>query len=172
MTHSVLQFLGAVGTVTGSRFLLEQDSRSVLVDAGLYQGPKELRERNWVAPSFDVAALDAVVLTHAHLDHCGYLPALYRAGFRGPIFATPGTIALANIVLPDAGRLQEEEAHHANKHGWSKHNPALALFTEQEAIDVGTLFQPVPFGQDYTVAEFTGFRIRQTRATRYVRITC
>ncbi len=160
MTHSVLQFLGAVGTVTGSRFLLEQDSRSVLVDAGLYQGPKELRERNWVAPSFDVAALDAVVLTHAHLDHCGYLPALYRAGFRGPIFATPGTIALANIVLPDAGRLQEEEAHHANKHGWSKHNPALALFTEQEAIDVGTLFQPVPFGQDYTVAEGLTLHLR------------
>lgn len=152
MTNSTLQFLGAVGTVTGSRFLIEQGEQSVLVDAGLYQGAKELRQRNWDTPTFDVTRLDALVLTHAHLDHCGYLPALYRAGFRGPIFATPGTIALANIVLPDAGRLQEEEAHHANKHGWSKHSPALALFTEEEAIQVGELFQPLAFDQDHIVA--------------------
>lgn len=151
--NTTLQFLGAVGTVTGSRFLIKQGERTVLIDAGLYQGPKELRQRNWEAPSFDVGRLDAVVLTHAHLDHCGYLPALYRAGYRGPIFATPGTVALANIVLPDAGRLQEEEAHHANKHGWSRHNPALALFTEDEAIKVGALFHPVKFDQDHMVTE-------------------
>ena len=151
MTNTTLQFLGAVGTVTGSRFLIEQQDRSVLVDAGLYQGPKELRLRNWETPSFDLDQLEAVVLTHAHLDHCGYLPALYRAGFRGPIYATPFTIALANIVLPDAGRLQEEEAFHANKHGWSRHKPALALFTEEEAIAVAGLFHPVPFEQDHQV---------------------
>ena len=152
MAITSLHFLGAVGTVTGSRFLIEQGDHLVLVDAGLYQGQKELRLRNWQAPTFEVSQLDAVVLTHAHLDHCGYLPALYRAGFRGPIYATPGTIALANIVLPDAGRLQEEEAFHANKYGWSRHNPAVALFNEEEAIAVGALFQPVAFGNDHHIS--------------------
>ncbi len=153
MTSTTLQFLGAVGTVTGSRFLVERASASVMVDAGLYQGHKELRLRNWEIPaSLDVERLDAVVLTHAHVDHCGYLPKLYAAGFRGAIYATAHTIALANIVLPDAGRLQEEDARHANKHQWSKHRPALPLFTEKDAMDVAELFRPVPFNRSFEIA--------------------
>jgi metallo-beta-lactamase family protein len=153
MTSTSLQFLGAVGTVTGSRFLIERGSASVLIDAGLYQGHKELRLRNWEIPSsLDVERLDAVVLTHAHVDHCGYLPKLYAAGFRGDIYATSQTIALANIVLPDAGRLQEEDARHANKHQWSKHHPALPLFTEKDAMDVAELFRAVPFDRSFEVA--------------------
>ncbi len=142
---TTLQFLGAVDTVTGSRFLLRNGSHSILVDAGLYQGRKELRSRNWDAPPFSAVDLGAVILTHAHLDHCGYLPRLYRAGFRGPIFATAGTISLANIVLPDAGRLQEEDARHANDKQWSKHSPALPLFTEEDAIAVSKQFRQIPF---------------------------
>ncbi len=142
---TTLQFLGATDTVTGSRFLLRNGNDSILVDAGLYQGRKDLRARNWDAPSFSARELGAVVLTHAHLDHCGYVPRLYSAGFRGPIFATAGTIALANIVLPDAGRLQEEDARHANQKQWSKHRPALPLFTEEDAIAVAKQFREVPF---------------------------
>jgi metallo-beta-lactamase family protein len=144
-TATSLQFLGATDTVTGSRFLLRNGNHSILVDAGLYQGRKELRVRNWDAPPFSSRELGAVVLTHAHLDHCGYLPRLFGAGFRGPIFATAGTIALANIVLPDAGRLQEEDARHANEKQWSKHRPALPLFTEDDAIEVAKQFREVPF---------------------------
>lgn len=139
-----LRFLGAAGTVTGSKFLVELDGSQVLVDAGLFQGTKELRLRNWDRVPVDTAALDAVVLTHAHLDHCGHLPLLRQAGYRGPIHATAGTIGLVAIVLPDSGHLLEEEAAHANRHGWSKHRPALPLYTEDEALD--TLEQLVELG--------------------------
>jgi len=129
----VLTFLGAAGTVTGSRFLIETATARVLVDCGLFQGLKPLRLRNWEPFPVDPATIDAVVLTHAHIDHVGYLPALCRDGFTGPVFATDGTVALAGIVLPDSGHLQEEEANYANRKGFSKHRPALPLYTEEDA---------------------------------------
>jgi metallo-beta-lactamase family protein len=127
----MLRFLGAAGTVTGSKFLLSQGDRSLLVDCGLFQGTKEVRLRNWEEPRVDVTSLAGVVLTHAHLDHSGYLPALCRAGFKGPVFATAGTHSLSRILLPDSGHLQEEEADYANRKGYSKHTPALPLYTEE-----------------------------------------
>lgn len=129
----VLSFYGGAGTVTGSRFLVDTPDARVLVDCGLFQGRKELRQRNWVPFPADPATIDAVVLTHAHVDHCGYLPALVRDGFAGRVHCTNGTRELAGIVLPDAGHLQEEEAEYANRKGFSKHHPALALYTEEDA---------------------------------------
>src|SRR3569833_1160228 len=123
-----LQFLGATGTVPGSRYLLQAVGHKVLVDSGLFQGYKQLRLRNWAAPSFDPTSLDAVILTHAHIDHSGYLPALARRGFRGPIYCSPGTFELCRILLPDSAHLQEEEARYANRHGFSKHKLVLLLF--------------------------------------------
>src|SRR5512142_1645426 len=121
----MLTFLGAVGTVTGSRFLVEGTDGSVLVDAGLYQGVADLRHRNWEPIDVDPAGLDVVVLTHAHLDHCGYLPRLVRDGFSGPIFATPATHDVARLILLDSAHLQEKDAEFANRHGFSRHKPAL-----------------------------------------------
>jgi len=128
-----LSFHGAIDTVTGSRYLLQGEHARVLVDCGLFQGPKKLRERNWAALPFAAASLDAVVLTHAHIDHSGYLPRLCKAGFTGPIFCTRGTRDLLQLLLPDAGFLQEEEARHANKWGYAKHHPALPLYTRDDA---------------------------------------
>jgi metallo-beta-lactamase family protein len=128
-----LSFLGAIATVTGSRYLLRGAHATVLVDCGLFQGPKNLRLRNWAEPPFDAAKLDAVILTHAHIDHSGYLPRLCKAGFAGPIYCTPGTRDLLGLLLPDAGHLQEEEARHANKWGYARHQPALPLYTRDEA---------------------------------------
>lgn len=148
----VLTFLGGAGTVTGSRFLVDTPRARVLVDAGLFQGLKHLRLRNWdpfpVAPS----SIDAVVITHAHVDHVGYVPALARDGFAGDVHATAGTAALAGIVLPDAGHLQEEEAAYANRKGFSKHHPALPLYTEADARRSLPLFQPHPFDQEAEIA--------------------
>jgi metallo-beta-lactamase family protein len=128
-----LTFLGGIGTVTGSKYLLEHEGRRLLVDAGLYQGLKQLRLRNW--DSFPVAAseLDAIVLTHAHLDHSGFIPRLVQFGFHGRVYCTSATRDLCGLMLPDSGRLLEEEADYANRHGFSKHHPALPLYTEQDA---------------------------------------
>jgi metallo-beta-lactamase family protein len=139
-----LTFLGAARTVTGSKYLLEADGRQVLFDCGLFQGLKELRLRNW-APLPHAASIDAVVLTHAHIDHSGMLPRLVAAGFKGRIFCTAGTRDLCSLVLPDAGRLQEEEANRANRKGYSKHHPARPLFTEADAMDALTRLQPVGY---------------------------
>jgi metallo-beta-lactamase family protein len=128
-----LTFLGAARTVTGSKYLLEVDGARLLVDCGLFQGLKELRERNWQPLPVEASSIDAVILTHAHLDHCGFLPRLVAEGFTGRVFCTQGTGQLCRIVLPDAGRLQEEDAESANRHGYSKHTPALPLFTEEDA---------------------------------------
>ena len=125
--------LGATRTVTGSKFLLEHHGRRVLVDCGLYQGLKDLRERNWSAFPVAPDTLDAVVITHAHLDHCGYLPRLVKAGFRGQVHVTHDTGRLMSVVLPDSARLLEEEAKYANRAGYSKHHPALALYTEDRS---------------------------------------
>jgi len=140
-----LTFLGAAGTVTGSKHLLELDGRRVLVDCGLFQGLKELRERNWAALPIDPRRLDAVVLTHAHLDHCGYLPRLVGGGFRGRIFCTPGTKDLCTLILPDSAHIQEEDARYANRRGYSKHHPALPLYTELDAARTLTQLQPVGY---------------------------
>lgn len=150
---STLTFLGAAGTVTGSKYLLQVGTRRVLFDAGLFQGPKELRLRNWERFPVDPATISDVVLTHAHLDHAGYLPALVRNGFTGPIWCTNGTRELAEIVLYDAAKLQEQDARDANEMGYSKHSPALPLYT---AEDVDTLL-PHLEGLDYdTDVELTG----------------
>ena len=133
---------GAARTVTGSKHLLDVGGHKILVDCGQFQGLKELRERNWQPLPMHV---DAVILTHAHLDHCGLLPRLVQQGFRGKIFCTAATAQLAKIVLADAGRLQEEDAARANRKGYTKHKPALALFTEEDAARATTLFQPVGY---------------------------
>jgi metallo-beta-lactamase family protein len=147
-----LNFLGAAGCVTGSCYLLEIDGRRMLVDCGLFQGFKQLRLRNWAAPPYDPASISAVVLTHAHIDHSGYLPLLFSRGFKGPVYCSPGTLELCRILLPDSGHLQEDEAHYANRHGFSKHKPALPLYTREdaqaclrqlEAVAIGTHFEPL-----------------------------
>ena len=148
----VLAFLGAARTVTGSKTLLDTGTHRVLVDAGLFQGRKELRERNWGPLPVDAGSIDAVVLTHAHIDHCGYLPRLVRDGFRGPVYCTTGTRELAEIVLPDSAHLQEEEAEYANRLGYSKHHPARPLYTGQDAAAALELLQTVQFGDETRVA--------------------
>jgi len=120
-----LTFLGGAGTVTGSKYLIEPAGQRYLVDCGLFQGLKELRLRNWDRLPFDPLSLSAVLLTHAHLDHSGYLPLLVKNGFRGPIYCTSSTADLCEILLPDSGHLQEKDAEFANRHGFSKHKPAL-----------------------------------------------
>lgn len=148
-----LTFLGAARTVTGSKHLLDTGSARVLVDCGLFQGLKELRLRNWQPLPIKAADVTAVVLTHAHLDHCGYLPRLVREGFRGRIFCTPGTQDLCRIVLPDSGRIQEEDAAHANRHAFSKHTPALPLYTEADAFRAISQLQPVGYDRPVPVAD-------------------
>lgn len=148
-----LTFLGGTGTVTGSKFLLTRDSTRVLIDCGLFQGYKQLRLRNWEPLPPALRALNAVVLTHAHLDHSGYLPVLVREGYAGPIYATPATCALARILLLDSARLQEEQAEHANRHGYSKHSPARPLYTEQDAERALTLFRPVELHHATPIAQ-------------------
>lgn len=138
-----ITFLGAAGTVTGSKYLLDHSDRHVLIDCGLFQGYKQLRLHNRDPFQLPVQDLDAIVLTHAHLDHSGYLPVLVRNGYRGPIYATEATCELVKILLLDSGRLQEEEAGFANRHGFSKHSPALPLYTEQDAEQTLKLLHPI-----------------------------
>lgn len=144
---ATLTFLGATGTVTGSRYLVQVHGQRLLVDAGLFQGEKELRLRNWQPFPVPAASLAAVILTHAHIDHTGFLPRLVREGFRGPVLATPPTARLLSVLLPDAAHLQEEEARFANKVGSTKHSPALPLFDRHDAAEALRLLRPVPFHQ-------------------------
>jgi metallo-beta-lactamase family protein len=150
---TVLEFLGATQTVTGSRFLLSTPRARVLIDCGLYQGNKELRERNWKPLPVDAESIDSVLLTHAHIDHSGYLPRIARTGFRGPIFATPRTVELCEIVLPDSGYLQEEEARYASAAGYSKHSPPLPLYTQEDALTSLKQFRAVDFDDRVEVAD-------------------
>ncbi|MFX1764950.1 MBL fold metallo-hydrolase [Paraburkholderia sp. A1RI-2L] len=151
-----LTFLGAAQTVTGSRYLLEAQGKRVLIDCGLFQGTKNLRLRNWDPLPFPADTLDAVILTHAHIDHCGYLPVLARNGFRGPVYCTPGTADLCEVMLRDSARLQEEDAAFANRHGFSKHHPALPLYTLEDAeaalrlIGAREFDAPVSLGENLT----------------------
>ncbi|HZR24674.1 MAG TPA: MBL fold metallo-hydrolase [Vicinamibacterales bacterium] len=142
---SSLTFLGAAGTVTGSKHLLQVNGRRILVDCGLFQGLKELRLRNWEPFAVDPASIDAVILTHAHLDHCGYLPRLVAGGYQGRIFCTPGTKDLCSLVLPDSAHLQEEDARQANRHAYTKHSPALPLYTSVDAARALDRLQPVGY---------------------------
>jgi metallo-beta-lactamase family protein len=160
---SSIRFLGAAGTVTGSRFLVEGGGSRVLLDAGLFQGPKELRLRNRAPWPVEPGTIDAVVLTHAHLDHIGALPLLARAGFRGLATCTSATRDLAALLLPDSGRLQEEEARYANRKGYSKHAPgALPLYTEADALAVLPRLSPVELGHRREIA--AGVAVRFHRA--------
>ncbi len=152
-----ITFLGAARTVTGSKYLVESNGTKVLVDAGLFQGLKELRDRNWQDLPIAADSVDAVVLTHAHLDHCGYLPRMVSQGFRGRVFCTQGTKDLCGIVLPDAGRLQEEDAEYANRQGFSKHKPALPLYGEADAFRA--VLQLQPCGYDRTMPVANGIEV-------------
>jgi metallo-beta-lactamase family protein len=147
-----LQFLGATGTVTGSKYLLRSASSQILVDCGLFQGYKDLRLRNWSPLPVPAHSIDAVVLTHAHLDHSGYLPLLARQGFRGKVFCTSATRELCRILLPDSGHLLEEEAEYLNRHGLSKHAPALPLYTRDDALRCLKMLEPVEFGKPWKPA--------------------
>jgi metallo-beta-lactamase family protein len=161
---SYIQFLGAAGTVTGSKHLINTGDASgksgfqVLVDCGLFQGPKEWREKNWRDTPVPAKEIDAVILTHAHLDHCGWIPRLVKEGFRGPIYATPPTIDLCGIILPDSGHLQEEDANFYNKTRKSKHDPALPLYTADEALKSLQYFKPAQVGQTVRLSDELSFR--------------
>jgi metallo-beta-lactamase family protein len=140
-----IQFLGATQTVTGSKHLLEVDGYRTMVDCGLFQGLKELRQRNWDPFPLNPRSINSVILTHAHIDHSGYLPRLAHDGFDGIVYGTPGTVELARILLPDSARLQEEDAAYANKQGTSKHHPALPLYSEEDANDALRLLEAVNY---------------------------
>lgn len=148
-----LQFLGAAGGVTGSKFLFTFADDQILLDCGLFQGLKELRLRNWAPVPVDLARLRAVILTHAHIDHTGYLPRLVSKGYKGPVFATPATCDLLNVMLPDAAHLQEEEARYANRKGYSKHTPALPLYTVEDAERSLKLLRPTRVGESVQVTK-------------------
>lgn len=155
-----LQFLGATGTVTGSKYLLQHGATNILIDCGLFQGYKQLRLRNWKALPFAAKKIKAVVLTHAHIDHSGYLPLLAKNGFNGPVYCTIATRDLCKILLPDSGRLQEEEAEYANRHGFSKHRPAAPLYTRADAERSLRLFKPINFDEEIAVADDLLLRLR------------
>ncbi len=140
-----ITFFGAADSVTGSRFLIEYDSHQLLLESGLFQGSRDLRRRNWDDLSVPAKELDAVIISHAHLDHCGYLPRLWRQGYRGPIFLTPDTANLASIVLRDSAKLQEEDAQYAAKEGYSRHKTPLPLYDTKDAEGAISLFRPVNF---------------------------
>lgn len=148
-----LSFYGGAQTVTGSRYHLQCGKHSVLVDCGLFQGYKNLRLKNWAALPFDPKHLDAVLLTHAHIDHSGYLPRLANMGFGGPVYATRATRALCKILLPDSGFLQEEQARFENRHGLSKHKPALPLYTQADAERCLKQFSAIDTGAPIDVAK-------------------
>ncbi len=150
-----IQFLGAAGTVTGSRFLLRCGDVSVMIDCGMFQGLKELRLKNWNPLAVDPATIDAVVLTHAHLDHCGYLPKLVKDGFAGKVYTTQFTAKLVDVILRDSARLQTEDAKFALRKGFSKHNPPLALYDEQDAERAIQRISQQPFATRVQVAEET-----------------
>lgn len=146
-----LQFLGAAGTVTGSKYLLTHNGRKILIDCGLFQGAKTLRLKNWEEFGVSPSEIESVILTHAHIDHSGYIPRLVKEGFRGKIYCTPATEELCQILLPDSGHLMEEEAEYLNRHKKTKHSPALPLFTVAEANAALDYFEVVPFHEKKTL---------------------
>lgn len=157
-----ITFLGATETVTGSKYLIEENSIKVLIDCGLFQGYKELRLRNWDVFPLAPASIEAVILTHAHIDHSGYIPLLVKKGFRGKIYCSKATYDLCSLLLPDSGHLQEEDAERANRHGYSKHHPAMPLYTEDDAKTSLKYFHPVDFGKTYFLKEDLHFRLSRS----------
>lgn len=154
-----IRFLGATGCVTGSRFLVTSGEDHVLVDCGLFQGPKELRLRNWAPFPADLKKLNSIVFTHAHLDHTGYFPRLVKEGFQGRVYASPATADLCGILWPDSGHLQEEDARFANKMGFTKHNPALPLYTEVEGMEAVQYLEKVPYQQEQSLGRRLAFSL-------------
>ena len=148
-----LMFLGAANTVTGSKYLLDDGNVRVLIDCGLFQGLKQWRLENWTALPIPPESIDAIILTHAHLDHCGYLPIVVRDGFRGRVYCTDATRDLCGVILPDSGRLQEEDAEHANRYGYSRHHPAMPLYSEADAFRALDALHGVSFGDTIPLAE-------------------
>lgn len=157
---TTLRFLGAANTVTGSRYLVSTDSKTILVDCGLFQGLKSLRLKNWEPFPIDPTSVDMIILTHAHLDHSGYIPRLVKDGFRGNIYCTPATKELCKILLLDAAHIAEEEATYLNKHKSTKHNPALPLFSSEDALNCLEKFVTVPFEELVVVDRTTQFEFR------------
>lgn len=157
-----LTFLGATGTVTGSKYLLEYHNKKILVDCGLFQGYKELRLRNWAELPVDPADIDAVILTHAHIDHSGYIPLLVKNGFKGKIYASSATIDLCKILLPDSGYLHEEDARRANRYGYTRHSPARPLYTREDAITSLEHFQSIDFGTPHYFEEDFHFTLSRS----------
>lgn len=155
---TTLQFLGAAETVTGSKYLLDVHGSRVLIDCGLFQGLKQLRSRNWDALPVDPASITWTLLTHAHIDHSGYLPRLVRDGFTGPVYATTATADLLKLLLPDSARLQEEDADYANRKGFSRHRPALPLYTEQDAARTLKQVHGVQYEEDVRLNKFIAAR--------------
>lgn len=154
-----ITFLGATGTVTGSKYLLKSGTRQVLVDCGLFQGLKQLRLRNWAKLPVNPRDVEAVILTHAHIDHSGYLPLFVRNGFSGKVYCSHGTRDLCEILLPDSAHLQEEEAEYANRRGFSKHHPALPLYTQEDAARALELLTPVDFDREIDLGSGLGFKL-------------
>lgn len=153
-----LSFHGGVGTVTGSRYLLETGDKKIQIDAGLFQGLKKFRLMNWEGPQFEPSSVDHLILTHAHIDHSGYLPWLVKHGYSGPVHCTEATSHLADLLLKDAAKIQEEEAAYANKKGFSKHKPAKPLYTSGDALAAIELLQPIPYEKWIDLGEGIRFR--------------
>lgn len=152
-----ITFLGATKTVTGSKYLITVDSKKILIDCGLFQGHKELRLRNWNKLPVEPKEIDAVILTHAHIDHSGYLPLLVKNGFKGKVYCTNGTKDLCSILLPDSGHIQEEDANRANKYGYSKHKPALPLYTREDALRALDQLYPLDFNEPHPLFDRLSF---------------
>ncbi|RDY58441.1 MBL fold metallo-hydrolase RNA specificity domain-containing protein [Flagellimonas nanhaiensis] len=148
-----VHFLGGAGTVTGSKFYLQTDEIGILVDCGVFQGTKEIRQQNWKSLPIDVPSIDYVLLTHGHLDHCGYLPLLVKQGFKGTVLGTAPTLAIAEIILKDSAKIHEEEAEKANKEGYSRHKPALPLYDKLDVERTLRLFKAIEEGEDVVLAQ-------------------
>ncbi len=169
-----LQFLGAAGTVTGSKYLLTTPHKKILVDCGLFQGLKNLRLRNWAPLPFYPNKIDAVLVTHAHIDHTGYIPLLVKKGFQGPIYCSEATFELCKILLRDSGMLQEKDAEFANKYGFSKHSPALPLYTQKDAEASLNYFHPLAFNTPFDLGEnlhFTFLPAGHILGASFIRLT-
>jgi|CXWL01.1.fsa_nt_gi metallo-beta-lactamase family protein len=156
-----LTFLGAARTVTGSAYLVDSGKSQVMIDFGMFQGRKDIRQRNWVDPDFPAPQVDAVILTHTHLDHIGRIPRLVANGFKGPIFCTPPTVELAEVLLKDAAHLQMEDAEYLNRKGLTSHKPALPLFTDRDVERALKLFVPIAMGRPHTAAPGFSFQFRE-----------